>query len=162
MTYEVSFPKDKGEKLTDKDGSLTIRYKQDGKIVEDHHRAGEGSPLRCRDIYLGEGLDRSDRESIFFEGTTGKEKPYLRRVYHDNRLSLEQGLRGALDKIIYEDQYTYRGNESRPSSCIRSEFDQEGNTISIVTDIDGKVTKKDLLDTLGKGERSTTPKGNGR
>ena len=121
----------KVEKLINRfDGTLTEKYyDEDGKTVEDHHKKGEKTPIISRDIYLGN--DRTNRETIFFKDEAGKEKPYLRRVYVDNRLDMEQKLNGSLDKIDSEERYTYRVDEfglkeAKPDTIARKVYDEEG------------------------------------
>ncbi len=142
---EVYFPGEKKEKLINRfDGSLTERYRdEEGRMIEDHHRAGEKSPLVRRDIYLDADLDATNRETIYFEGETGKEKPCLRQIFTKNRMRSEEGLRGSYDKLRYLEVYEYRGNESRPSRTEHIDYDENGKVLS-------KESQKSILQKASK------------
>lgn len=122
-----------GEKLYSRvDGSLTVRCtskKHPEIVTELHYRGREGSPLMsCQ--YFRDYPDRANREDVYYDGASGKEKPYLRRVYEDNRLILEQGLRGQIGKLRYEEKYIYEDGETVPSKTLHEDFDEKGNSLS--------------------------------
>lgn len=126
---EVYFPKHNLEKLINKyDGTLTERYEENGRTVEAHYTDGKGSFLAERTVYTGKPLDRANRETTFFKDGG---KPYLRRVYRDNRLVLEQGLRGTVIDRSYEEKYEYNGDEVVPSFVIEEKFDENGKSLSV-------------------------------
>lgn len=170
MYFPGEEPEKKVERFINRfNGTLTERYQnEDGKTVEDHYRMGAPLPLDTRTVYTGEPLDEANRETIYFEGVAGEEKPYLKRVYEDNVLRIEQGLNGALDRLTYEENYTYRYNEfgtptSRPSATTRTEYYANGNPMSLTVEEEGKgVTKhveymndpSTLRDTLKKCQQN--------
>ena len=126
---EVSFPKHNLEKLINKyDGTLTERYQENGRMVEAHYVDGKGTFLAERTVYTGEPLDRANRETTFFKDGGN---PYLKRVYRDNKLVLEQGLRNSLTKLSYEERYEYHGDEDVPSIVIEETFDENGKSLSV-------------------------------
>ena len=55
-------------------------------------------------------------------------RPYLRRVYRNNRLELEQGLKGSVVDLSYEEKYIYEGDEVTPSSVLKKTFDKSTTT----------------------------------
>jgi len=150
---KMYFPSEKPAKKVERfinrfDGTLTERYQnENGKTVEDHYRLGAPLPLDTRTIYTGKSLDKANRETIYFEGVAGEEKPRLKRVYEDNVLRVEQGLNGALDQLNYEENYTYRYDElglpsGRPSTTVRTEYYENGNPMSLIVEEEGKgITK---------------------
>ncbi len=163
---EMYFPgeePDNVETLYDRAGHLIKRYraKNGGTgLTEHHYRQGEGSPLMWAD-YWSDYRDKTNRETLFFEGKAGEETPYLSRIYRQNRLVKETGL-GERLRVRYSEEYEYCDGETMPISIRHEDFDEKGNSLSvIIKDKDnpfGKVISpkkiSKIMNTLKKAEQN--------